>query len=228
MRNKIIHGFKHDALKITQHNQKFYNVNLVDTWTYLRRWLWIRPHIDGWQLIPTDSNPENHNMQYGMAILHNIQIKFCSVISKQRIQPIFCSDGVLVNVHISNNAFITSSQHHISLNGCLSGVIRYNTANGEPARVILRPIRIGGGNNIWVIGFKNGFTYKEINTEKKRNQANHANFSDLRREKQPTGISLINFDVLGYQKAVRRIQAKNGADKADKLAELALKYGTKV
>jgi len=114
-------------------------------------------HRDAIQLIP-DLNRTGSDQMAG-SMMSNTKITGNIIKSTGELNGIFASDGVFKNLEISNNHIQTQGEHKININGMLSGKIVANTDldnNALPAKNIkLLPLRIGGGANIYVIGFKN-------------------------------------------------------------------------
>lgn len=114
-------------------------------------------HRDVMQLIPA---PNHHGSdQMAGAMMSNVKIEENIMYSKGQLNCIFGSDGAFKNLTIKNNHMQTRGEHTISINGMLSGSIIGNTdLEGmpiDPSKVKLLPLRIGGGANIYIIGFKN-------------------------------------------------------------------------
>ena len=64
-------------------------------------------------------------------------------------------------MEISSNHVNVQGDHTITVNGLLSGMIKENITN-KPIKLL--PLRIGGGANIYVVGFKagTGYAYETI------------------------------------------------------------------
>ncbi len=114
-------------------------------------------HRDVIQLIPAPNKTGSDQMSGAM--MNDIQITGNILFSKGQLNGIFGSDGAFKNLHITNNHIQTQGEHKISINGMLSGSIKDNTdLQGNPipkSHIKLLPLRIGGGANIYIIGFKN-------------------------------------------------------------------------
>lgn len=114
-------------------------------------------HRDVMQLIPAPN--ETGSDQMAGAMMSNVDIVENIMHSKGQLNCIFGSDGAFKNLTIKNNHIQTKGAHTISINGMLSGKITGNTdLNGAPLppnKIKLLPLRIGGGANIYIIGFKN-------------------------------------------------------------------------
>ena len=116
------------------------------------------PHRDAIQLIPNNGRLRG---QYAAAEMRNILIQNNFIRSSGLLQGIFSSDGMHRNLVIKNNIIITNSQHHVSINGLMSGWIEGNNLSyadnrdAEPA-ITLWPLRIGGGafgRNVYILSF---------------------------------------------------------------------------
>ncbi len=114
-------------------------------------------HRDIIQLIPAPNNTGSDQM--AGAIMSDVEIIENIMHSKGQLNCIFGSDGAFKNLIIKNNHIQTKGEHTISINGMLSGKITGNTdLQGAPLpanKIKLLPLRIGGGANIYIIGFKN-------------------------------------------------------------------------
>jgi len=114
-------------------------------------------HRDVMQLIPMQNKMGSDQM--AGAMMSNIDIVENIMHSKGQLNCIFGSDGAFKNLNIRNNHIQTKGEHTISINGMLSGKITGNTdLQGAPLaanKIKLLPLRIGGGANIYIIGFKN-------------------------------------------------------------------------
>ncbi len=114
-------------------------------------------HRDVMQLIPAPNNTGSDQM--AGAIMSDVEIIENIMHSKGQLNCIFGSDGAFKNLIIKNNHIQTKGEHTISISGMLSGKITGNTdLQGAPLpanKIKLLPLRIGGGANIYIIGFKN-------------------------------------------------------------------------
>ncbi|QQZ28929.1 hypothetical protein HMY34_09270 [Thiothrix subterranea] len=114
-------------------------------------------HRDAFQLIP-DRTADGID-RFGGAVMSNVSVSGNLLYSDGALQGIFASDGAFRNLHIRNNHLQIGGQHTISINGMLSGSIMGNTdIQNQPLaadKIALYPLRLGGGANIYVIGFKN-------------------------------------------------------------------------
>lgn len=115
-------------------------------------------HRDAIQLIPTSATIGTH-AHFAGACMSHIHIIGNTISSKGSLQGIFASDGSFKNLHICNNSIDIQGQHYITINGMLSGKIEGNTNLAlQPLgqdKIQLLPLRIQGGFNIYVVGFKN-------------------------------------------------------------------------
>lgn len=114
-------------------------------------------HRDAFQLIP-DRTADGID-RFGGAVMSNVSISGNVIYSDGALQGIFASDGAFRNLHIRNNHLQIGGQHTISISGMLSGSIMGNTdIQNQPLaadKITLYPLRLGGGANIYIIGFKN-------------------------------------------------------------------------
>lgn len=114
-------------------------------------------HRDVMQLIPAPNATGSDQM--AGAMMSNIEIVENIMLSKGQLNCIFGSDGAFKDLVINKNHIQTKGEHVISINGMLSGSIKGNTdIQGKPlkaSKIKLLPLRIGGGANIYIIGFKN-------------------------------------------------------------------------
>ena len=114
-------------------------------------------HRDVMQLIPAPNTTGSDQM--AGAMMANVDVVENIILSKGQLNGIFGSDGAFKNLNIKNNHIQTRGAHTISINGMLSGKITGNTdLQGmplDPSKIKLLPLRIGGGANIYIIGFKN-------------------------------------------------------------------------
>jgi len=114
-------------------------------------------HRDIIQLIPMPNDTGSDQM--AGAMMSDVDIVENIMHSKGQLNCIFGSDGAFKNLNIKNNHIQTKGEHTISINGMLSGEITGNTdLQGAPLpanKIKLLPLRIGGGANIYIIGFKN-------------------------------------------------------------------------
>lgn len=114
-------------------------------------------HRDAFHLIP-DRTADGID-RFGGAVMSNVSVSGNLLYSDGALQGIFASDGAFRNLHIRNNHVQIGGQHTISISGMLSGSIMGNTdTQNQPLpanKIALYPLRLGGGANIYVIGFKN-------------------------------------------------------------------------
>ena len=114
-------------------------------------------HRDAIQLIP-DRTPEGIN-HFGGAIMQNMRLLGNVIQSTVALQGIFAMDGAFKYLYILDNHLEIGGEHTITIGGMLSGGIVGNTdLNGNPlpaSKIKLYPLRLGGGANIYVVGFHN-------------------------------------------------------------------------
>ncbi|MFN3786338.1 MAG: hypothetical protein ACK4RS_05805, partial [Thiothrix sp.] len=114
-------------------------------------------HRDGIQLIP-ERTADGIN-QFAGAVMSNVSISGNVIYSDGTLQGIFAADGAFRNLHIRNNHLQIGGKHTITISGMLSGSIMNNTdINNNPLedeKITMYPLRLGGGANIYVLGFSN-------------------------------------------------------------------------
>lgn len=149
MSNRIVSGFKEDGVRFMGRSGAAHRVDIIDTKPS------AKAHRDGFQIIPPSYH--NPNEQFAGACTDFVSITDCTIFSKGSLQGIFSADGLIKNILISDCKVQTRSEHGITLNGLLNGLITRNTdENGYPVRTVLNNLRIGGGvANIWVKSFLN-------------------------------------------------------------------------
>ncbi len=114
-------------------------------------------HRDAIQLIP-DRTSDGIN-QFGGAIMQNVKLVGNVIQSSVALQGIFAMDGAFKYLYILDNHLQIAGEHTICIGGMLSGGIVGNTdldGVALPAsKIKLFPLRLGGGANIYVLGFRN-------------------------------------------------------------------------
>ena len=134
LENKIISGFEEDAIRIIGNNAYINKVSIIDTAHT------DAAHRDAIQIIPPH---KGLNLQFAAAKTNHVTISNCTIFSQGKLQGIFCSDGLIGSAYIVDNQIQTDSEHKITLNGLLGGVIERNIdANGKPVPVVLNNLRI--------------------------------------------------------------------------------------
>ena len=112
-------------------------------------------HRDAIQLIPFSQTVS----RFAGATMHYVQVMGNRITSKGSLQGIFATDGSFKQLHICNNSIDIQGHHTISISGMLSGIIDGNTDSEmqllPKEKITLWPLRIGGGANIYILGFKN-------------------------------------------------------------------------
>ena len=213
--DRIITRTRGDAARINTHGTSVDNVSVID----------IAPdakaHIDGFQLI-APSVRGLKNQQYAGAKLSDISIRNSMIFSQGKMQGVFASDQLNDGVEVINLMVDTQSAHKCTLNGVTKGAFEKITdGKGNRATVILNPLRLCGGENVWVLSFKGGMKYRPI-------MSKTANIQDNRERKQ-RGINLFNFDYDLFRYAVEEMPYPTGENSTQvyvqQLKELALQYG---
>lgn len=109
-------------------------------------------HRDAIQIIP----PVSKGNRYAAAISEDVTINGTVIKSSGGLQGIFATDGAFKNLTITGNHVAVGGEHALSINGLLSGKIEGNVTNRQ---IRLLPLRIGGGQNIYITGFRAGSEY---------------------------------------------------------------------
>lgn len=209
-----------DAIRVHVPGIVSHNTIIDDNLTH-----WIA-HRDGIQIIPKGNLPHS---QYAGGLLDGVTISNNHIHSGGQLQGIFCSDGLLSNVEVSDNFISTNSQHKITLGGVLSGYISDNkTKGGYPCPIMLYPLRIGGnsdgGKNVWIRSFLNpDYQYNDINEIIRDYDPDY--HIDYRLKFFDRDINLINFDIDGFKLAAQSIPPLAANDYCNQLKQLAVKYG---
>jgi len=140
-------------------------------------------HRDAIQIIPPIKNGVGRyvgSSLYGGVIDNNI------IESTGKLQGIFASDGMFENLTITNNKIDIKGEHEITIAGLMYGKIENNTnGEGEPSKVDLYPLRLGGGiHNFNVLSFtdmeygtiKGDGLVNDIRTEPRKGKRNFTDF----------------------------------------------------
>ena len=111
-------------------------------------------HRDHIQLIPP-SIAGLTNQQYAAHQLRDTTILNSVGSSAGHMQGIVAFDGIIKGLIIKGYMINTKSVHHITINGAIDPIIEdCHQQDGSPAHIILNPLRLGGGENIHVLSFK--------------------------------------------------------------------------
>ncbi len=167
-------------------------------------------HRDGIQLVPERQNSID---VLGGAMMRQVTISRNVLYSPIALQGIFASDGSFKDLRITGNSLRIGGAHTIQISGMLSGEVSNNTdINGmllPPEKIKLTPLRIGGGANIYILGFKNkpslptaGASYYEYEPIRGIDAK-----SDLRRTKVSTATNAKYYsgvDMMELHRLVRR------------------------
>ena len=220
---QVCHRFNEDAVRVMAHRCAVLKNHIIDTTGDKSA------HRDGIQLIPP-SPAGMPNDQYAAGTLSFATIASNTIHSRTQLQGIFASDGLFENVTIVNNEIDTESEHEITINGLLSGQVAYNTRyDGKPCKVVLNPLRIGGGadgRNVWVIGMRDR-TYHPINFGR---STECPSWVTDRREVLPDSPKKNHFYIKGlhigeFRRELRKIPYGSTAQFAQNAQDLALKMG---
>ncbi len=182
------------------------------------------PHRDAFQLIP------HWTANYAGGLLSNLDISDNSIVSSAQLQGIFASDGAFRNLRINNNRIGTPSAHQITIAGMLSGEIRNNkTLQGSTLNNIeLLPLRIGGGENVFILSFhpSSSYQYQAI--------AGIPASADKRQQKRTNvwnAKHYYNFRMDAFLTAYNQQTANtsmSGSARAKLATQLAPEFGTRV
>ncbi len=158
-------------------------------------------HRDAIQLIPSDRNITKYNSQFAGAKLKNITIKDIKINSKGALQGLFASDGSFENIHMENITVQTNSAHQIAILGLLSGTLDLASPNGKPIHVNLLPLRLAGGNNIYINSFSrtSSYQYGRVNAGN-----SNAAIADNRQKMSKRGTYYKDFNMDNFFAALRR------------------------
>ncbi|MBO0612646.1 hypothetical protein [Thiothrix fructosivorans] len=232
MNHLWVSHYQNDGIVVKANGCNVSNCTIIDN---LDGWVNVG-HRDGVQIIPSD--PHIQNIQYAAAEISDIKITGNHIRSNGYLQGIFCSDGLICNIEISNNIIQTRSQHFISLTGLISGKIYGNVReNGQPCDIHLKPLRIGGNpgdGNLWILSFSDS-TYRYLPVEYIVNKESLPFTIDNRQKifsKLKGDEYLYNFDIKEFRIAARKLlienKHKSTNDNAIALQNLAKKFGDKV
>ncbi len=182
-------------------------------------------HRDAIQLIPVDRSISRHNSQFAGAKLKNVTIKDVTIRSKGSLQGLFASDGAFENIHMQNISIQTNSEHQIAILGLLSGTLDVSNTAGEPIHVNLLPLRLAGGNNIYITHFSSSSSYQYEAIDTKNSDVILA---DNRQKMTKRGTYYTNFDIDDFFTAMKRadpatnihVRIKAAAEQAGMVAKI--------
>lgn len=158
-------------------------------------------HRDAIQLIPVDRSISRHNSQFAAAKLRNIIVKDVTIRSIGSLQGLFASDGAFENIHMKNISIETRSQHQIAILGLLSGVLDVSSKTGTPIHVNLLPLRLAGGNNIYITHFSRDSSYQYETIDTKNSDVV---LTDNRQKMTKRGTYYADFDIDDFFDAMKR------------------------
>lgn len=205
--NRMISRFEEDAIRVIGKYAYINRVSIIDTCHS------DAAHRDAIQIIPPN---ECRNLQFAGASTNHVSICNCSIFSQGQLQGIFCSDGLIESAYITDNQIETMSEHKITINGLMSGVISRNVnAEGDPVRVVLNNLRIGGAENIWIKSFRN----------KEYGRVIGENIIDNRGKNDKRGICLDDFDLDAFVNTAKSLTYCDTESYCNDLASLAIQYG---
>ncbi len=162
-------------------------------------------HRDAIQLIPSDRSISKYNSQFAGAKLQNLMIKNITIRSRGSLQGLFASDGAFENIHMKNIKVETGSAHQIAILGLLSGTLDLSTRTGSPMKVTLLPLRLAGGNNIYINSFSRNSSYQYGKVS--AGQSN-AVIADNRQSMTKRGTYYKDFNMDDFFAALRRADSK--------------------
>jgi hypothetical protein len=182
-------------------------------------------HRDAIQLIPVDRSISRHNSQFAAAKLKNITIKDVTIRSKGSLQGLFASDGAFEDIHMQNISIQTNSEHQIAILGLLSGTLDVSDKAGEPIHVNLLPLRLAGGNNIYITHFSSSSSYQYEAIDTKNSDVV---LTDNRQKMTKRGTYYTNFDIDDFFAAMKRtdpatnihVRIKAAAEQAGMVAKI--------
>jgi len=149
--------YMYDCIRVTRDNLEVSYNKIYDTAADRMPSLRSAAHRDAIQLLPTKAGYWNYQMMGGR--MNGVRIIGNQIFSSGQLQGVFASDGSFTNLVIQDNVINSESQHEVTINGLLTGTISGNKNRfGQPARVDLQPMRIGGNiftGNVWILGFSN-------------------------------------------------------------------------
>ncbi len=102
----------------------------------------MKAHCDAIQIIPHDNRARSW---FAGALVDNADINNVTIEAPlSKLQGVFCSDGGIRNISVTNCDIFTESEHLITLSGVINGHFEGNTSDGEKVYARLEPMRIGG------------------------------------------------------------------------------------
>lgn len=166
-------------------------------------------HRDGIQLIPSRLDGTQQT-QFAAAELNNVSIIGNKILSENKLQCIFASDGLFHDLTIKNNTLCTQGAHYITIAGLVSGRIENNRLpDGRLCPIRLDPLRIGGnsaGFNVYIISFK-CLNYAPLDQIVLDADLSHVlDFRHGHSSKNPRDVYLSQFDLFGFIAAVQKKQ----------------------
>lgn len=228
LHSRWIEGFPEDAVRIFSDDAGVHRCTIVDTCGDEPGFS-AQAHRDAIQLIP--SSPLMPRSQYAAGTLERVNITGNHIRSRGALQGVFCSDGLLLNIVIRDNVIQTAGQHHITLNGLISGFISNNIdENGTPCPIRLEPLRIGGNpgtGNVWVVGFATGEDYRPVDEIVCADSINHVTDNRRGGNRRKGDTYLTNFDLDGFRFSAQglALQFGNAVEHGKQLHRLALQFG---
>lgn len=179
-------------------------------------------HRDACQVIARSANWQHS--QYAAAPLSWLWITKNRMLLKSKKQGIFGADGYFDQITVCDNVIDTESNHEITFCGLRSGLFKNNIdMNGEPVRVLLEPLRIGGGIDgmgVWVTGFSDPkYDYLEVKGD---------NIIDNRHKvTYPNHIYLRSFDLDAFRAAAEEVATNDTQTTCKVFQQLACQFGTR-
>ncbi len=175
-------------------------------------------HRDAFQLIPQEPRISRSWSQYAGAMLKDVTLKDITIQSPGSLQGIFSSDGAYESLHFENISVDTQSRHGITILGYLSGTLDLRNSDGSQTEIELLPLRLGGGTNIYVIGFSGGSSYQYGNVV--AGAQSNVTIKDNRQVKTKPGTYYSNFDMDNFI-ALIQTQPRNNFNQFIELIKLS-------
>jgi hypothetical protein len=142
--------------------------------------------------------------------MNNTSITGNVIYSDGALQGIFATDGAFRNLHIVSNHLQIGGEHTITINGMLSGAIMGNTdINNQPladSKIALYPLRLGGGANIYVLGFSNKASLSSTDARYYQYETilGVPAARDFRQQVMPRGLCYQRVDMIELHTLVKR------------------------
>ncbi len=195
LRYKWLDNFTEDAVRIVGNRAIAVGNTLVDTVGG------DIAHRDGFQLIPPQIFPRS---QFAGAIQEKVQIWGNHIRSRGKLQCVFSSDGFQTDLEVVDNVMETHGQWFSAIRGLLSGCFSGNiNSEGKPAPIWLGNGRIGGGENVLIVSFRD---HEYMPYQDFIDWEDWDSVTDVRGQiENPCFRHVANFDLLGFHQAAAEI-----------------------